>query len=76
MVVHHRQRIGLVGWSVGIETCTSLTAWNPPGAFREESSPATLLPDGATRIHHHRVLIPVDDPGGTKAFVRWRVTAQ
>ena len=76
MVVHHRQRIGLVGWNVGIETCTSLTAWNPPGAFCEESSPATLLPDGATRIHHHRVLIPVDDPGGTKAFVRLRVTAQ
>ena len=34
-----------------------------------------LLPDGVTRVHHHRVLYPVDD-SGAKAFVRLRATAQ
>jgi hypothetical protein len=61
---------------VTLETSTRVTGLSVDAALYEEASPPTLLPDGITRILHHRVLYPTDATGGGSAFARLRVTAQ
>ncbi len=76
LVFHHRQRIGLFGWTVAIETSPNVTGWDAAASLYEEADSPTLLPDGDTRILHHRVLYPVDAGTDARGFVRLRVTAQ
>jgi len=73
LVLHHRRRIGLVGWAIDVETSTNANDWSSSLGETESAQAPTPLPDGITEVAHIRLLQPIGPGGPVKAFVRLRV---